>query len=586
MIFSVVRKIILVLNVIHPKLQQSVVVAAFLGSLFNVSTACAIDTQVNSTSQKLSIQNHSSVENTLQKIDQNVFQDTLREPVETAQNVTSVSQLTDVKTNDWAFTALQSMVERYGCIAGYPDRSYRGKQALSRYEFAAGLNACLDKINEIISAGLADKVSKEDLATLQKLQEEFAAELATLRGRVDTLDKKVATLEAQQFSATTKLNASVIFALADTFGSVGTGTALQNPQKTTKSTNLNLSYRVRLNFDTSFTGKDLLRTRLQAANMPNLGSASGTNMARLAFTQDTTNTFEIDKFFYRFPVGNSVTAYVGANQLDPDDVADTLNPYFESSDKGALSRFGRYDPLTFRGPSGIGVGFNYKIDPKFSVAASYFGKSGNNAGTTGANVPTGQNGLFNGAYIANLQVVFAPVPNFKIAANYARSFEPGKDVNLASNTGSNFGNQPFTNAAGTIAFDTSADRYGAAFEWLVSKGFNFGGWVGFANARQESGVNIGNTANLFNWSVNLAFPDLFADGNRGGIIFGQPPKVTSNSDSTRVDPDTAYLLELQYTFRVSKNISVTPGVIAVFNPNHNSLNPTTWVATIKTLFTF
>ena len=89
----------------------------------------------------------------------------------TSQNVSSVSQLSDVRPTDWAFTALQSLVERYGCIAGYPDSTFRGKQATSRYEFAAGLNACLDKINEIISAGLADKVSKEDLATLQKLQE-------------------------------------------------------------------------------------------------------------------------------------------------------------------------------------------------------------------------------------------------------------------------------------------------------------------------------------------------------------------------------------------------------------------------------
>lgn len=128
-----------------------------------------------------------------------------------AQNVTSVSQLSDVRPTDWAFTALQSLVERYGCIAGYPDSTFRGKQATSRYEFAAGLNACLDKINEIISAGLADKVSKEDLATLQKLQEEFAAELATLRGRVDALDAKTAKLEAQQFSTTTKLTGEVIF---------------------------------------------------------------------------------------------------------------------------------------------------------------------------------------------------------------------------------------------------------------------------------------------------------------------------------------------------------------------------------------
>jgi hypothetical protein len=144
--------------------------------------------------------------------------------------VTSVSQLSDVQPTDWAFTALQSLVERYGCIAGYEisgaapsptvprlkqtTRVYRGQRALTRYEFAAGVNACLDKINEIISAGLADKVSKEDLAALQRLQEEFAAELAALRGRVDALEAKTAQLEAQQFSTTTKLEGEAILAIS------------------------------------------------------------------------------------------------------------------------------------------------------------------------------------------------------------------------------------------------------------------------------------------------------------------------------------------------------------------------------------
>ncbi len=58
--------------------------------------------------------------------------------------VTSVSQLSDVQPTDWAFQALQSLVERYGCIAGYPDGTFRGNRALTRYEFAAGLNACLN----------------------------------------------------------------------------------------------------------------------------------------------------------------------------------------------------------------------------------------------------------------------------------------------------------------------------------------------------------------------------------------------------------------------------------------------------------
>jgi hypothetical protein len=61
--------------------------------------------------------------------------------------VTSVSQFSDVQPTDWAFQALQSLVERYGCIAGYPNSTYRGNRALTRYEFAAGLNACLDRVN-------------------------------------------------------------------------------------------------------------------------------------------------------------------------------------------------------------------------------------------------------------------------------------------------------------------------------------------------------------------------------------------------------------------------------------------------------
>jgi len=124
--------------------------------------------------------------------------------------VNSVSQLSDVKPTDWAFQALQSLVERYGCIAGYPDGTYRGNRAMTRYEFAAGLNSCLDRVSELIAAGTTNLITGEDLAIVQKLQAEFATELSVLRGRVDTLDARTAQLEANQFSTTTKLNAEII----------------------------------------------------------------------------------------------------------------------------------------------------------------------------------------------------------------------------------------------------------------------------------------------------------------------------------------------------------------------------------------
>ncbi|MGA7952126.1 MAG: iron uptake porin, partial [Gloeobacterales cyanobacterium] len=132
---------------------------------------------------------------------------------DSVSQVSSVSELTDVDPNSWAFQALKSLVERYGCIEGYPNKKYLGNRPLSRYEFAAGLNSCLDKIGEQIAAAVADKATKDDLAAVQRLQEEFKVELATLRGRVDALEAKTKELEAQQFSTTTKLDGSVVMAI-------------------------------------------------------------------------------------------------------------------------------------------------------------------------------------------------------------------------------------------------------------------------------------------------------------------------------------------------------------------------------------
>ncbi|MEO1520670.1 MAG: iron uptake porin, partial [Cyanobacteria bacterium J06633_2] len=183
--------------------------------------------------------------------------------------ITSVSQLTDVQPTDWAFQSLQAVVEHYGCIAGYPDGTYRGDRPLSRYEFAAGLNACLDRVNEMIAAGLADTPSQEELAVLQRLQEEFAAELALLRGQIDTLEARAATVEANQFSSATKLRGEISFSVNSLFGDEradGSGEALDD--------NVTFNSRVRLNFDTSFTGTDLFRVRLDALDPARFDIAS------------------------------------------------------------------------------------------------------------------------------------------------------------------------------------------------------------------------------------------------------------------------------------------------------------------------
>ncbi len=166
---------------------------------------------------------------------------------------------------------MQSLVERYGCIAGYPNSTYRGNRALTRYEFAAGLNACLDRVNELIATATGDLVNKQDLATLQKLQEDFSAELATLRGRVDAVEAKTAELEANQFSTTTKLQGQVVAVVSD----VLSGNTVNGAEITDENTTLGV--RARIELVISFTGKDTLFTRIQANNIlsPNIGTPEG-----------------------------------------------------------------------------------------------------------------------------------------------------------------------------------------------------------------------------------------------------------------------------------------------------------------------
>ncbi|NEO95744.1 MAG: iron uptake porin, partial [Moorea sp. SIO3G5] len=262
--------------------------------------------------------------------------------VDSIDQVTSVSQLRDVSPGDWAYEALRSLVERYGCIAGYPNRTFRGNRATTRYEFAAGLNACLNQIERLIAASTADFITREDLETLQRLIQEFEAELATLGARVDNLEGRVAFLEDHQFSTTTKLKGEVIFTLAGAFGEEQAEAEERvlddddiddegNDAQEGIDENITFSDRVRLNFDTSFTGKDRLRTRLQAGNFTQLSSVTGTDSARLGHDAGGGNDVEITELHYRFPIGKKLKAYVGTTGLDLHDIFNPTNPILASS---------------------------------------------------------------------------------------------------------------------------------------------------------------------------------------------------------------------------------------------------------------
>ncbi|MEG3956643.1 iron uptake porin [Microcoleus sp. herbarium2] len=478
----------------------------------------------------------------------------------TMSQVTSVSQLSDVRPTDWAFQALQSLVERYGCIVGYPDGTYRGNRALTRYEFAAGVNACLDKITQLIGS-TGNFVTRDDLAILQRLQEEFAAELATLRGRVDGLEARTAELEANQFSTTTKLAGEVIFALSDTF--VGDGIDFDDDQDDTAT---NLGYRVRLNLNTSFTGRDLLRTRLQAVNVARYDRATGTNMARLAFDGEEGSQFTLDELYYRFPIGGA-TVFVGPKGLDLDEIADVVTP-FNSTGTGSISRFGVRNPAVFRGPQGAGASLTFNLG-SLRATAGYL------AGDSDAPNPAEGRGVFNGSFSALGQIGFFSRP-FDLAFTYTRKYNRAGNAGIMGGTGSSLADQPFGQAP------TESDNFGVQVNFKPSRRFQIGGWYGYTEAQQLRGGN--NDATIQNGAITLALADFGRQGNLLGFVFGVPPKVTE-SDVAR-NRNTSYHLEGFYRFQVNDFVSVTPGVYVILNPEHNNRNDDIWVGLLRTTFSF
>ncbi|AFY53745.1 carbohydrate-selective porin [Rivularia sp. PCC 7116] len=508
----------------------------------------------------------------------------LSEEANPMAQVTSVSQFSDVQTTDWAFQALQSLVERYGCIAGYPNGTYRGNRAMTRYEFAAGLNACLNRINELIATATRDLLTREDLITLQRLQSEFSAELATLRGRVDALEASTAQLEANQFSTTTKLKGRAIFNISNAFGDEQADINNNPNDNPDLDSNTTFTNRVRLELLSSFTGTDELQVRLNAGNItrynrgPFLDGVTGTDMTRLSFDNvfgESDNDVGLDKLNYGFNLGKALRVKVDATNAELFKNVNTFNPNFEDSGTGSISRYGRFSPIYRQGAGGAGVTVTANPRGKIKLTGAYLARRPSDPGDP--------NGVFNGANSVFGQVDFEPSKSLNLGFTFARTYRntgAGNRVNLFRSTGSSFANQPFGNVAST------GNHYSVQANFRPASKISVGGWAGYSTMEALAGANEGAAAEVFYWAANLGIRDFGTKNSLLGIVFGQPPKVTDNDINAREDVDTSYHLEALYRLQLSDNVSVTPGLLVIFNPEHNNDNDTVYVGTLRTTFSF
>jgi len=524
--------------------------------------------------------------------------------------VTNVQQFNDVQPTSWAYQALSNLIERYGCVAGYPNGTFKGGQPLTRYEAAALLNACLDRVTETTDE-------------IQRLQADFAKELAVIKGRVDKLEKKVGTLESTQFSTTTKLEGDTYWTIgAPSFA--GTGGAKSNATNPVNYNEnfgaLTFNYDLRLNLKTSFTGKDLLYTRLRAGNYR--GSAfAGAPYSLLGLDRafpggnnsgfaTANNTFYLDRLYYRFPVGKSFTVGVGPQARNTEFLG--VAPFYYT-DHAGLDFFQLHGaPGTYNKATGGTFALIWKQNVKkgkpfftastslVSPAAYLADAQGNTAPAANALTPNAGGILGTKSADSWLTQIAYVKDNWKAAFAW-RYGKCGEDANYQNRRGTQAavqallcntaagGIQPSSNnfalswawqpkKSGTwfpsisLGYGYSAYSQGGTSQYAASGGSAFGALGQNPNAENQAlFARVGNIAATQSWTVATQWTNAFVKGNSAGMAVGQPSFVTALRNG-RTPQDGNYAWEWWYKFKVSDQISLTPTLFYLSNPSSNGIS--------------
>ena len=464
-----------------------------------------------------------------------------------AEQATSVTQFTDVRPTDWAYAALGNLIEKYGCISGMTDSTFAGGKTLTRFEAAALLNSCLERVTE-------------NTDELQRLATEFANELQVVRGRVAKLEKQATALQAQQFSTTTKLKGEATFVV----GSVA-GARLANSSNVG---NTAFNYDLRLSFDTSFTGKDLLKTRLRSGNFSSTPFGSSSSLFKLDKAETYANTVTLDRLYYRFPaLAKGVYLTAGAQ------VRNTEMAWVPTAYKSDILDFfsvagapGVYNKAT---GSGFGVEWSQPVKKGkggFVANLNYVAQNGNDS-TKGQ---FDEDGSLN-----TLAQVGYRAPQYGVAFGYRYGTEGTRVRNFNALGG----------GSGALAANQTSNGYALNAYWqpkksgIVPSVSAAYGWntVSLSNNKQTpNGATDSQT-----WMAGLQWSDVFAKGNAAGFAIGAPGNAASLPDDKK-----AIMWEAFYRYKVSDAVSVTPAVFYVSNNQGLKQNSSNYGGVIQTTFRF
>jgi hypothetical protein len=533
--------------------------------------------------------------------------DTTVRPANDLAQVTRVTDFSDVSPADWAFQALNNLVENYGCIQGYPDSTFRGQRTLTRFEFAAGLNACLDVIAVTLGAGLPE----EDLIVLLRLQEEFAAELATLGGRVDQLEAETAQLRAQQFSTVTKLRGQAFFnigggssggdILAEGINIFAAGNRGPDGQPLVRTITgdpaVSVGSLLWLNFDSSFTGAD--RLKLQLVTGSGTGTANFWGSAGLFNTFGTPFAFQggvpagqdfsvyLRELSYAFPVGNNLTIDIGPRINWYSYFDNNRYTFFLTGANSFNSSGGTQVNTLDRGTGAIAV---WNVADWLDLRVGYLAENTEFIG--GPKAPSDPSvGLFGGTSTLTGQIGLRPLDNLNLRFLYTRS---NLMPNANGQIGGTFGepiygfaddgaNGPLTNAP--------ADTFLVNFDWTPANWLGLFGRYSYGSVALTSALSGAGIGNVDAQSIQfgLTFPNLFKEGALATVSYLVPFSVINGREflvSGAGDGGRQQELELSYRYPLSRNIALMPSVYWIMNANNFSTNPDIFIFNLQTQLSF
>ena len=486
-------------------------------------------------------------------------------------------ELTDVDPDDWAYEALESLLNRYNIPLGFPDGTYRGDRPLTRYELAAVMIPVLDQLTESFYSGDRTLVQRSDIAIIEQLQNDFRRILAESRKRLIALDSRTRTLEEQVFSPTTMLSGEGILALTDQGGD---RTATQTTGQ----------YRVWLDFATHFSERDALHTRLllsdgdalgRAENQTSRGGVMDTAEGTLIQNSrgNTQDQVQLDWLNYSRTLGDrsdTINLYLSAKGGTHSHYVDPISPFGNGfRGDGAISVFGQTSPIYTIG-GGAGLGGEWALDRAGTVRLA--------AGYLADQAATAEGGLFNQDYAALGQLTLQPSSTMQVGLTYVHGYHsPGNAIfdagleeaiagtGIANSTHSLLDTPAITHSYGiqtTVELNNRLSLYG------------FGGYTDVNFIGQGDG-------DLWFYGMGVGIENWLIPQTSGGLIIGSEPYLAGfNHASLDAGNDTPLHVEAFYTLRLSDQVSISPGLLWLTAPNQDRNNSDRVIATLRTTFKF